>query len=653
MRNRNTPKRITGKSIESERAALMQFALSWGRQGVPNSNEALTAGVYQWGQRNNYHEFLYKLYNESAIHKGIVDGKTHYLVGGGVEGEDVDDLKFKDFQSNGSSRLDLDDVLRRVALDYELLNQFFVIVKLSFDRTRVTLEYRDAGKIRLSQDGKYLYKKDWSSTSSKAEVWQPYSEDLLTFAYWHREDSKSADDAKDLGIYPKPSYMGGVKDIISSIQISNFRMLEVMNGFKGGTMIVVQKPSDPEEEAVLIQQIKDGAANTDGKGFITVVFTDNGENPVEVMTINGSDLDRRYVTTEESILQNIFIAHNVTSPALFGIKTQGQLGQSQELEIAYTIFQNTYIAGRQKVLSSFLQWVWGKILGNSGTVYVAPNRSLFELGDTIGDKLAALPAIAQAAIIQKLTADELRDMVGLPPVAPELLPQPEEVQNLSDVDIFTAYGRPRSMFKVLDSQSIPHNFDDAAVTEMASQTRAKYQFSNAGKFSLKGLAKRIRSMFASMTKAEAAILDILNAGTRDVNEIADKSGLKPEEVERTIARLTERGMIETDLTPRVDAPSIDFEIVYSYEERPDAPPLKEGGKSRPFCTGLLTANLFYTREEIDQISAALAAQGVTRGFDNYPDVWRYRGGWYHNPNDGKNTPSCRHEWRQNVVILNN
>jgi hypothetical protein len=32
------------------------------------------------------------------------------------------------------------------------------------------------------------------------------------------------------------------------------------------------------------------------------------------------------------------------------------------------------------------------------------------------------------------------------------------------------------------------------------------------------------------------------------------------------------------------------------------------------------------------------------------DVWRYRGGWYTNPDTQVSTPWCRHEWIQQLVV---
>ena len=46
----------------------------------------------------------------------------------------------------------------------------------------------------------------------------------------------------------------------------------------------------------------------------------------------------------------------------------------------------------------------------------------------------------------------------------------------------------------------------------------------------------------------------------------------------------------------------------------------------------------YSREDINAMSSQL-------GYD----VWKRRGGWYHNPTLDVNTPQCRHVWKQELL----
>jgi hypothetical protein len=119
--------------------------------------------------------------------------------------------------------------------------------------------------------------------------------------------------------------------------------------------------------------------------------------------------------------------------------------------------------------------------------------------------------------------------------------------------------------------------------------------------------------------------------------------MKPIDVSKEILKLQNSGYLDggepTSKGLKETATRESISVVYSYEKRPDAPDLVKGGKSRPFCETLVSMDKVYTRSEIDNISSAIGR-----------DVWYYRGGWYHNPDTNKNTPSCRHYWKQNVII---
>jgi hypothetical protein len=108
--------------------------------------------------------------------------------------------------------------------------------------------------------------------------------------------------------------------------------------------------------------------------------------------------------------------------------------------------------------------------------------------------------------------------------------------------------------------------------------------------------------------------------------------------------LEKLGMIKGfELTPKgkTNVGEVSFEVVYQYREREGIPPLK--GESRPFCKNLLDLKRVFTREEINQITARLKANGIDR------NVWEYKGGWYTNPETKVHTPSCRHTWYQTII----
>ena len=91
-----------------------------------------------------------------------------------------------------------------------------------------------------------------------------------------------------------------------------------------------------------------------------------------------------------------------------------------------------------------------------------------------------------------------------------------------------------------------------------------------------------------------------------------------------------------DIVEKVKPKTTEFLIRYSYEWKRGYNN-SDKSTSREFCKYLLDANKFYSRSDIEQMSARL-------GYS----VWDRRGGWWTMPN-GEHSPSCRHIWKSNIV----
>jgi len=85
-------------------------------------------------------------------------------------------------------------------------------------------------------------------------------------------------------------------------------------------------------------------------------------------------------------------------------------------------------------------------------------------------------------------------------------------------------------------------------------------------------------------------------------------------------------------------------VVFTYEEKPGIPDVIS--KSRPFCSSLMSqSGKAWTLEEIQNLSTEhLSVMGLPE------DVFKFRGGFYTNPNTNVTTPSCRHEWVSKVIV---
>jgi ribosomal protein L29 len=155
-----------------------------------------------------------------------------------------------------------------------------------------------------------------------------------------------------------------------------------------------------------------------------------------------------------------------------------------------------------------------------------------------------------------------------------------------------------------------------------------------------------KANFAELNELTQNVLQLISEET-PFDAVMEATETRATELAKIYKRLTDLGLIEVDGTItqsgkiQVARQNIArIETVYSYEVKPtyglDVIPT-----TRPFCRKMieLSRTRFWTIEDINRISQQFGM-----------DVWRYRGGWYHNPKTDKNEPSCRHYWKQNVIF---
>ncbi len=639
----------------------------------PDEEKDRMLGFIKWGKKNDYPYFLIDLYNGSAWHQGIIKNKTYYIAGGGLE---VVSGNMQPFIENKYAEFDINEIAEMLAHDYEMFGGFCAIGTWNRDGSRVAVwEHVDLDSIRVDESERMYYiSDDWTAMQQSAEKTNLRSIPALDmtnktgkFIIYYKDPVKKT--KKEKGIYPKPPYYGGITAIQTDVDISRFHMHEIANSFKGGTMISFTDgyPETQEEAENIKAQVKGRSQSVEDAGEIVITFSDTKDKAPIVQSLNGNDLDKRYETTENSVQQNILVAHSVVAPSLFGVAPAGSFNAAETGDL-YEIFKKTYVESRQKRLEWMINYM-AELSGFVGKVKlkdVAPigaEQPVVEAPSTAGDipsnetqvdvAKSALNGAQIASLIDVVakikeglltsesalsivlasfpTIDEAqaRRIVGLQPSGAQQMSSCKHQESFSDDEIgyFAQYGTPSHEFKVLASYPIVWNTPSEEVFSKQEQI-----FATIGeiKVGLKDIDKNVLSL---IQKGEdgVAISQALNTTV--------------EEVAKSLKRLTDWELVSkmeitetgSTLIEEVEVPAERFEVVYTYREIPGIPPVMT--QSRAFCQRLIGLNRKYTREEINTISMR-----VDR------DVWRYRGGWYHNPDTGANTPWCRHEWVQQLVI---
>jgi hypothetical protein len=563
---------------------------------LPVFKENKAKGYVTFGADNLYPEFLIELFNKSPKHNAIVSSKASYISGVGTKvfGQNTVDIAKAEAKIKAINAYEtLDEVKGKIAYDLELFNGYCLEVIWNKAKTAIAEIYHIPFKnVRKGLEGEFVYCEDWTDRKAEQVHYQPFNTTTresksLYYCQFYRPGQ---------GEYPLPDYIGALKYIEVDTEISNYYLNSIKNGFTAQTHIQLFKGiPTPEEARATARRFKENYQGTDNAGGLIIQYNDPQEKESVISNLQPSDFDKQFDLLNKTVQQEIFVAHKVNSPMLFGVRVEGQLGGRSEMIEAYEMFQQSYIEPRQQKIDDTLTYLFE---------FISPVRLETINKPPIGVDYVALFTAGL------LTQNEARKELGFEEIEPTVAPVAMSSQNPfgwddeRDLAVFMQYGEPAENFE-------PMKFDFASAVE-------------------------------------SAILNVLkeNKGLQ-IGDIVNITKLDPQVVVDTIAKLNDAKLIKgynqgLEVTPKGldEISQLQTEIVvrYKYEVAPGI----SGGiiipGSRDFCRQIAGSNRVYSRADIDAMSAQT---GI--------DVWSRRGGWYHDPVRDVNVPQCRHIWQQQLL----
>jgi hypothetical protein len=588
----------------------------------------------KYGETNNYPQFLTTLFNRSAKHNAICTDKQLYIAGKGWDFDsndmqDADTIKLKAFIDNPNPYETLNDLMKKTALDELLYGGFYLKVVHNKKGEMAELYHVDYNTVRSNRDNSEFYVSEYWLDESGNERTNLKPDEYETHPAYSTDKTKGVciyyykTYRPGLRTYTLPEYIGAIPAIITDAEIANFHRAEIQNGFKGSRMIVFKNgvPSDEEMKSTE-RRLKNKFTDTDAAGSMVIDFVDDPNRVPEILPLNGDDFDKRYDALNKTIQEEIFVGHKVTSPMLFGVRVEGQLGGRNEMVDAFNLFQNKYISPKQDIQ----EMVYNYFAPVKGKLKIKPIEPI-------------MPSFGEAVLENIMTMDEMREIVGRKPLEQGQLtvsqsknaPAPIQ-QTAFDIDL--------------------KRYDIPADDDIDFAIFSKYGEPIENFTSVKMRKYMMSSQQFALTKLEQGILDLI-VKTPEITEDALIKILESNktDIKGALETLLAEGLIKVGdtITPtskgeKKEIPSFeDLFIRYRYVERPDAPPLK--GQSRPFCKAMISNPRYFSKEDIDNISTEL---GQIYGIPDY-DAFKQRGGWYHDPKTGTNVPYCRHIWQQELV----
>jgi hypothetical protein len=640
-----------------------------------------------YGERNDYPNYLLRIYNNSAKHNAIVTGKVDYICGNGWGVKSEDEMQkakaYGMIDKVNTKEESLNEVTNKLVTDLTIFGGYYLQVIWTKATGEIAELYHvDYYKVRTNSENTEFYVSDnWLKndnvnprpdyeTYPAFDPNNPTGSQILYFKEYRA----------GVNTYSLPDYRGAISYIELDISIGEYHLNTINNGMFSSKLINLNggKVSQEEEDRIE-RQFQNKFSGSKNAGKFMLAFNDSKENEPSIIDLSGTELDKHFDLLNLTVQTEIFSGHKITSPMLFGIKTEGQLGGRSEMREAYQLFQNTYVNAKQRAIEETVNYLFKfndiiadlelkptePISFEFSEAIISANMTQDEIREKLGltpiekketagaqdiiNSLNSLSPLIATKVVESMDVNELRSLIGLPVraeiVTPENIgeaPAPTTVETLhlscshnqkddEILSLFEGKGVSKEGFKIIETSKMTFSSGEDFVKQ---ELFAEYQLNEIQRKIVGEIQKDINATIPQIAKAvgieESAVIERINTLIDDnvITEKISQTGLVTRKITSTgqaaIKRLT---------------PVTSFKVLYSYELRAGIPALLPGSKSRPLCEKLFNGKMLFNREEIQNISNQL-------GYS----VFQLCGGWYTNPNTKVRTPYCRHEWKRNVVV---
>ena len=315
-----------------------------------------TAGEFiKWGKDNNFPKELLNSYNNHPEHAAIVKGKSRYLSGLKiVPSQDLPQVQ--QFLAKANRFDSWYELRKKCDSDKAIYGGFACQVTTNLIGQPIEFYHLDMGKIRLSADNCGVwYSEDWTAKSYhlKKTYFPFYKDGFIGASIYYSKDFTPSLNELD-GLYPSPDYSSVLLDINTDIEISNFFHSLVKNGFSAGHIITFFSGKlTPEVKEDIKERFQEKHQGTQNAGKVVLSFTNPDGKGAEVVNVTPTGLADQYEALNKRNQQKIITGHNVPG-VLFKIKTEGTLGDRNELDLAHELFINEYAKIEQVAFNKFI-----------------------------------------------------------------------------------------------------------------------------------------------------------------------------------------------------------------------------------------------------------------------------------------------------------
>lgn len=303
---------------------------------------------------DDFFDIITEGYNSSTTNAAAIEGIADMIFGKGIYS------KNEEFQSALEKILPQEE-LKRVSFDLKLYGNGAFQIYWNDSHTQIIKMYhipvqtlraeKIYGNPRIEN---YYYCTDWSDQrkvkdKKKIPAFNTSKEDMEIL--WIKNYSPGK------YYYSLPDWFSALQFSQVEAELSNLHLNNIENGFLPMVMINMNNgiPA-PEERDTIESLITSKFTGTRNAGRFILTFNDDKERQPTINPVQIDNLHEKFRYVAEYAQDRILVAHRITSPLLFGIRTanNGFSSQSEEMKSAYSILQTMTVIPFQNLIINAL-----------------------------------------------------------------------------------------------------------------------------------------------------------------------------------------------------------------------------------------------------------------------------------------------------------
>lgn len=322
----------------------------------PEIKENKKANYIEYGNDNNYFQYLIDRYLYSTSNGAIITGITNMIYGKGISALDAN-KKPNEYAQMVS--LIKPDCLKKVALERKLLGMAAMQVVMEKKQVKSITHFpmhtlraekcNDKGEIEA-----WYYYPDWTKKKPSEEPKR-----IPAFGFGNGNEVEIyivKPYVSGFHYYTPIDYSGALPYAYLEESIGDYLINDIANGFSG-TKVINFNNGIPSEErrAEIKRDVLSKVTGAKGEKVI-IAFNNNAESKTTVDDLPLTDAPAHYEYLSKECFEKLIVGHRVTSPMLLGVRTgDGGLGNNaDEIKTATLLFDNIVIKPYQEEICAAL-----------------------------------------------------------------------------------------------------------------------------------------------------------------------------------------------------------------------------------------------------------------------------------------------------------